>query len=257
MSFWRRHTNFNSDYSPNSVYRGGSSPTHMLQARFQQAPITFLIAAINLLVYVANFLYEPLTNYLVIIPALTPSEPYTLITSAFAHAGIYHLIFNMMALISIGLTLEPVFGQIKYLIIYLISLLGANLTIMGISLLSAKNYGFSNLLSGTVGASGAIFGLFGACLAVLLLERLDVTQMVILLVINAALPLLMPGISWEGHLGGFIFGLFSGLLVWKLRWRPRQKQYSWIYLSIFLGLEILFLCLEVIAIKNLLTGLVA
>ena len=124
-----------------------------------------------------------------------------IITSGFLHAGILHLVFNMYALYVIGPQLESFFGKVKYLIIYLGSIVFGNL----LSLLFIQG----NYIS--CGASGAIFGLLGALLYFgyhyrVYLSDVIKSQIMPLIVINLLIGVFVSGINIIAHVGGLIGG---------------------------------------------------
>lgn len=151
--------------------------------------------------------------------AVANGEWWRLITSGFLHAGVLHLAFNMFALYSLGGFLERVVGPVRFALIYVASLLGGSL---GIVLLAGPR-------SLTVGASGAIFGVFGA-FAVLQLSRgmspwANGIGSTILL--NLFITFAVPGISIGGHLGGLAAGAGVGALLLGInpsQARERQGQ---------------------------------
>lgn len=135
-------------------------------------------------------------------------EYYRLLTSAFFHASLLHLVCNMYSLYIIGTQLETVLGKIKFLGVYLIS------AIMS-SLLSGVING-GDIMS--VGASGAIFGLMGAMLYFgyhyrLYLGSVMVSQIVPIIIMNLFLGFMISGVDNFGHIGGLIGGLFAGMMV--------------------------------------------
>lgn len=122
---------------------------------------------------------------------------YRLITGGFLHAGLLHLGMNMFALWIIGQGLEPVIGRARFVLVYLVSLLGGS---AGVMLLSPN--------SPTIGASGAIFGMFGALLVLQLLRGVNPWQsgIVSLIAVNLLFTFAIPGISVGGHVGGLVTG---------------------------------------------------
>ena len=124
-------------------------------------------------------------------------EWWRLVTSAFIHASIIHLLFNMLMLWWFGSALEALLGRARYLGIYFVSVLGGAAG----ALLATQ----ANQL--TVGASGAVFGILGAGVV---LERRNVMVFgggaLTVVVLNLALTFLIPGISIGGHLGGLAAG---------------------------------------------------
>ena len=126
-------------------------------------------------------------------------EYWRLLTVALTHGGIMHLFFNMYALLILGNSLERAIGQKKFLAIFLISQIGASL---------ASIY-FSAFNVVSVGASGAIFGLFGALIVVSKRYGLDTKQTYVIIGINFAIGFIFPGIDWRAHLGGLIAGFIA------------------------------------------------
>jgi len=132
-------------------------------------------------------------------------EWYRLVTGGFLHAGVMHLAFNMFALYFLGKILEPSVGTVRFVMIYFACLLAGS---FGAILLSGSHVV-------TVGASGAVFGIFGAVFVIARGRGLtDMAREVgIILLINLALTFTISGISIGGHLGGVIGGAICGLLV--------------------------------------------
>lgn len=133
-------------------------------------------------------------------------EWWRVLTAAFFHASAVgaiptHLLFNMWALWVLGPSVERQVGSVPFALLYLGSAAAGGATL----LLLREN-------AVAVGASGAIFGLFGAWLAGALrnrhtfVGRASLNQLLLLLGINLALPFLIPGIAWEAHVGGLVAG---------------------------------------------------
>jgi membrane associated rhomboid family serine protease len=135
------------------------------------------------------------------------NEWYRLFTVALTHAGLLHLGFNMYALMILGNPLEAAFGKNKTLIIFFSSLLTGSL---------ASAY-FASSTSYSVGASGAIFGLFGAMVIVGNTIGADVRSIYVIIGINFAIGFVLGGVDWKAHLGGLIGGVISAQLVLKRR----------------------------------------
>ena len=126
-------------------------------------------------------------------------EWYRLITVALTHGGLLHLGFNMYALMVLGNPLEAAFGKRKFFIVFFVSLLFGSLT-------SAY---FALTPSASVGASGAIFGLFGAMVIVGKRIGADVRSIYIIIGINFVIGFVLGGIDWKAHLGGLVGGLIA------------------------------------------------
>jgi len=135
------------------------------------------------------------------------NEWYRLFTVALTHGGIFHLGFNMYSLMVLGNPLEAAFGKQKFLIVFFFSLLTGSLT-------SAY---FASLYSASVGASGAIFGLFGALAIVGKRIGADIRSIVVIIGINFAFGFAMGGVDWRAHLGGLIGGVVAAQLVMAKR----------------------------------------
>jgi membrane associated rhomboid family serine protease len=138
-------------------------------------------------------------------------QSWRLLTAAFLHAGLTHLLFNMWALYVLGIELERRIGGLPYAALYLASALSGGVA-----------YQLVGGSAPVVGASGAIFGLFGSWLVVAwrargsAAGRAGLSQMLTLLAVNLALPLFIPGIAWQAHLGGFAAGCLI-TAVWTVR----------------------------------------
>ena len=135
------------------------------------------------------------------------NEWYRLISIALVHAGLLHLGFNMYALMVLGNPLEAAFGARKILVIFFFSLLTGSLT-------SAY---FASATSYSVGASGAIFGLFGAMVIVGNKIGAEVRSIYVIIGINFAIGFILGGVDWKAHLGGLIGGLISARFVLNKR----------------------------------------
>ena len=121
---------------------------------------------------------------------------YRLITAAFLHAGVFHLAMNMFALAQLGPVLESALGRVRFLALYVLSALGG----------STLSYLVSDRGSVGVGASGAIFGLFGAYYIVVRKLGGETRSILTLLVINLVITFAVPIIDWRAHVGGLITG---------------------------------------------------
>jgi membrane associated rhomboid family serine protease len=133
-------------------------------------------------------------------PNVAHGQPYRLVTSGFLHYGFIHLGMNMYALYILGGSLERLMGRWRFATLYGVSLVAGS---AGALLLSPCSL--------TAGASGAIFGLFGAAL-VLERQRVIAAQGLMgIILINVIFTLAVPGISVGGHLGGFVGGALTAL----------------------------------------------
>lgn len=137
--------------------------------------------------------------------AVADGEWYRLLTGGFLHAGLLHLGFNMFALYILGRLLEPAIGTPRFVGLYFASLFAGALGALALS----------DQLAVTVGASGAVFGLFGAAFVIARGRGLDsiASELGLLLLINLALTFGISGISIGGHLGGLAGGLLCALVI--------------------------------------------
>jgi rhomboid protease GluP len=186
-----------------------------------RAPVTFALLAACVAVFAIGFLSPEAQRSLFLQgaqfnQAVAAGEWYRLFSAAFLHAGLMHILFNMYALYLFGPPLEREVGSLPFAALYVAS-----------ALAGAAAYFASGSPAPAVGASGAIFGLFGAWLAASLRNRHTIAgqaglrQLLVLLGINLALPLILPNIAWEAHLGGLAAG-FAIVTVWMSLATRRQ-----------------------------------
>lgn len=160
-------------------------------------------------------MYEPLVT--------EGHEYYRLITSLFLHFGIQHLLNNMVMLGALGYQLENEIGRIKFLLIYFISGIGGNLC----SLYWNVSHGEQVI---SAGASGAIFGLMGALLYIVAvnrgrLGRLSGRGMLIMVALSLYFGLTSSGVDNSAHIGGLIWGILITVLLYR-RKRMDHSQYG-------------------------------
>jgi membrane associated rhomboid family serine protease len=138
-------------------------------------------------------------------------EYYRLLTATFLHAGVVHLLLNMFALAALGPQLETALGRLRFAVLYLLSALGGSVT------------GFLLADQGqlSVGASGAIFGLFGAYYVVVRRLGGNTGSIVGLLAVNLVITFTLPFIDWRAHLGGLVTG---AVLAAVLAYAPRTDR---------------------------------
>ena len=180
------------------------------------APITFILIAINVLVFVAELLFPGLIyslRYGNVGSITEEGSLFRVFTSSFAHSDTQytHILFNMYSLFVLGTLLEPMLGKIRFLSLYAFSIFGGGL---GFLILSTQ-------FGSVVGASGAVFGLMGAYLVFLIVMKLNAGQMYIIIALNLVLGFL-PGIAWEAHVGGLVVGAAVGYVLVATRNRAKQ-----------------------------------
>lgn len=146
------------------------------------------------------------------LPGFADGAYWQVLTSGFTHVAVTHILFNMFALWVIGPQLELALGRTRFVALYLLSLLAGSAVVLW----AAPEYQL------TLGASGAIYGLFAALLIVARKVGADMRSLWALIAINVFLTFAIPNISWQGHLGGFIGGgVVAALLVYAPR-GPRR-----------------------------------
>jgi membrane associated rhomboid family serine protease len=178
-------------------------------------PVALTLMVINVVVHLAgmgsdNLQSEIMDRFAHYTRDVGDGEWWRLISATFLHSpvNLMHILFNMYALWIFGPVLERRFGSLSFASLYLAAGLGAG------ALFQALNAGTN---AGAVGASGAIFGLFGALLAASFRQRHTpagravFSQLALLLALNLALPFLISGIAWEAHLGGLAVGMLVAL----------------------------------------------
>ena len=164
-------------------------------------PVTKLLITVISGFYLARLIVPGLEEQLFLNKFLVfeNGEYWRLVTVALTHGGIAHLFFNMYALLVLGNTLEAAIGAKKFLALFAISQIGASF---------ASIY-FSNYYLISVGASGAIFGLFGGMIALSKRYGFESKATFVIVGINFTIGFIFPGIDWRAHLGGFITGLIA------------------------------------------------
>ena len=184
--------------------------------------ITKILIAVNVAVFIAVQARSSLLDDLVLIGRWPPApymptegvaegEWYRLVTSMFTHQEIWHIGFNMLGLWWLGGPLEAALGRARYLALYLVSgLAGGALTY----LLAAPT-------TASLGASGAIFGLFGATGALVRRLNADMRPVIALLVINLVFTFGWHNIAWQAHIGGLVAGAVIG---YAMLHAPRERR---------------------------------
>jgi len=191
--------------------------------KFQEYKITYTIIGINVIVYIFSALFsqdmidmklQTLVDMGALYGPLTvlKGEWWRLFTAMFLHGGMTHLLMNMFSLYLIGRGVEMYFDTKSYLIIYLFSGLLGGL---------ASLYMHPNSVG--IGASGAIFGVFGALAGFFLAHREKIAahskafmkDFAIVLGINLVLGLSIPSIDVSAHIGGLIIGVIGGFIISK------------------------------------------
>jgi membrane associated rhomboid family serine protease len=192
------------------VVRGAGANSALLSS----APATFVLIALNAAAFLAEIASgsggltingsSVVREFGLYGPLVAESEWYRLLTGGFLHASLIHIGFNMFALFFLGRILEPSIGTPRFVAVYFASLFGGA---FGALLLDP------NAL--TIGASGAIFGIFGATFVIARGRGFDAvaSSIGVVLLINLALSFGAANISLGGHLGGLAAGVLCGAAI--------------------------------------------
>lgn len=179
--------------------------------------LTYALIAINVMAFILQMSSGKLEKQLALwSPAVADGQLYRLVTSAFLHYGAAHLLLNMWALYIVGPPLEIWLGRLRFGALYALSGLGGSVLV----------YLLAPLNVATAGASGAIFGLFGATFVVSKRLALDVRWVGAVIAINLVFTFVVPAvssqlISWQGHVGGLVTG---GLVGAAYVYPPRERR---------------------------------
>ncbi|MFJ9313464.1 rhomboid family intramembrane serine protease [Pimelobacter simplex] len=144
------------------------------------------------------------------IPGLQEGAWWQLVTGSFVHVQPWHIGMNMLALWSLGPLVERLLGRVRYVVLYLLASAASALSV----------YWLGSEFSITVGASGAIFGLLGAALVAGWKSGADLSVFRTTIVL-AVIISVIPGVSWQGHLGGFVGGALAAAI---LAFAPRGQH---------------------------------
>ena len=237
-----------------------ASPTITARTLAHQPPlVTYALIAVNVAAFVAQLAAggslndattSSFTDRYITAPYLTltngffqtrvPGEWYRLFTGGFLHHDIIHIAVNMFVLWLLGPQLERALGHARFAALYFVSLVAGSLLVV---LVNAPS----------LGASGAIFGLLGAAAAYQRLNRINMWQsgLAMLIVLNLAISF-VPGISWAAHIGGLIGGAVTGWIMFDLE---RRGSPAWIALTIAAGLFVVLTGAGLLAMHHVyLTG---
>jgi rhomboid protease GluP len=167
---------------------------------------------------------SPLAPLVLNVRGLVRGEWWQLLTYALVHYGLLHLAMNGYAHLAIGPLVERMYGSARFLALYVLSALGGG---VAAALLSTEG-------ASTAGSSGALCGLIGGFAAFILLNRVhlqgDLYERCRRWLANTLLILVLfsflPGISWQGHLGGAVAGFISGVLLTYHRFGTAEQRWA-------------------------------
>ena len=191
--------------------------------KFPEAICTVLLIAVNIAAFlVLGFLGNTEDGYFMVMHGamyepmvVEQGEYYRIFTSMFLHFGIEHLMNNMVLLGALGWNLEPVVGKLKYLLIYFISGIGGNLFSLWWNVMQGEQ-------AVSAGASGAIFGLMGALLYVVIankgrLGNLSGKGMAFMVFLGLYFGFTSSGVDNTAHVGGLVCGFLVALILYRRR----------------------------------------
>lgn len=193
----------------------------MEHPRRRPAYINGVLIAVNILYFFwlelhgstenAAFMVEHGAMYVPLV--VREGEYYRLLTAVFMHFGISHLVNNMVILFVLGDNLERALGKVKYLVFYLICGVGANVFSMVVSIREYE-------LAVSAGASGAIFGVIGGLLYVVIrnrgrLEDLSTRQLALFVACSLYFGFTSTGIDNAAHVGGLVLGFLLAAIFYR------------------------------------------
>lgn len=202
--------------------------------------VSYAIIGLCAVVYLLQLVVPGFTGDIAFRPDLGRDEPWRFVTSAFAHSPsqFTHILFNMLALWVVGAQyLERLLGGVRYAAVYLVSAVGGSVCYLLLSSpptlaqLTAGDAG--SWYQSAVGASGAVFGLFGALLVLNRKLGLSSAGMWATIGINAVIGFVVPGIAWQAHLGGFLTGAACAAVIAAFN-QPKRRRYQWPGLALVL-----------------------
>jgi membrane associated rhomboid family serine protease len=190
--------------------------------------VSYAIIGICVLVYVLQTITPGLTRDIWFVPVLGESQPWRFLTSAFAHGSVTHILFNMLALWMVGAQyLERLLGAARYAAVYLVSAVGGSVAYLLMSSPPSNDFTTRSMwLTPAVGASGAVFGLFGALLVLNRHLGRSSAGMYATIGINAVIGFVVPNVAWQAHLGGLVTGAaLAAVIAWTTPHERRRWQW--------------------------------
>jgi membrane associated rhomboid family serine protease len=189
----------------------------MARLKSDQPRITVSLIMINLVIWLLQVIPgSSVTTALFYAPLLTVLEPWRMVTAGFVHSpdSVWHILINIYSIYIFGRVIEPMLGPSRFLVLYLISIFGGSAAVLWLS----------EPVVPVVGASGAFFGLMGAYLVMLRAIGDNSGLLVGLIAVNLAFGFIVPGISWQGHLGGLLAGMAVTAVYARTRYKSGLSQ---------------------------------
>jgi membrane associated rhomboid family serine protease len=189
----------------------------------------WVLIGVNVIIFITTLIDQQnvIFNRFALIPVILGQQPWTLLTYMFLHAGWYHIIFNMITLYFFGTFTIALVGETAFLTTYFVGGIVGGLVFYLFALIPSPLFQ-NSYYSGVVGASGAIYAL-GGFLVVMRPNIRVITFPIpipmplwVAILIGFVLISFIPGIAWQAHLGGLVYGLAVGFY---FRQRERKGRY--------------------------------
>ncbi len=199
--------------------------------KFKDLPLTYTLMAVSILLFLLTSINNVLADKIFVAGALhgysvvVKGEIYRLISSTFLHSGGMHIVMNMLSLYIVGKMVEKLFSKTAYLSLYFISAFFGAFTSI-----------YMHLDGVAVGASGAIFGLFGALAGFVFVHKntmgtqfkVFMKDFGIILLINLGIGFAFSSIDVSAHVGGLLAGIVGGFIIAK------NPKFVWGYMIVSL-----------------------
>lgn len=189
--------------------------------------VSYSILGLTLAVFALQWLTQgAVAQALAYYPPITAQEPWRMLTVALVHSerSLFHILFNMYSLFVLGPLIEGLIGRRRFLAVYVLSALGGSVAALWLAPQVA-----------VIGASGAIFGLLGAFFVIQRRMGGGNTQLFVIIAINLAIGFIVPGVSWQSHLGGLAVGAACALILLRTR-RADQQRRQWTLMAVLAGI---------------------
>jgi len=174
--------------------------------------VTYTLIGLNLAFFLIDFVTGgALYPWFAYRSDFTETQPWRMLTAAFMHASILHVLFNMFSLFIFGPAIEATVGRVRFIVLYLLAAFGGSVAVAVLAPSQA-----------VVGASGAIFGLLGAFFIIQRRLGGNNTQLLVLIGLNVLFGFIVPNVSWQAHLGGLVVGAAVAAIYHSTRRRNQR-----------------------------------
>jgi len=204
--------------------------------KYKEYPLTYTLMIISIVMFLSGLLSVSLDEYFYTngvfhgYSVVVKGEVHRLVTSTFLHSDEFHIVFNMLSLFIVGRVVENLFSKSAYLSLFFLT-----------AFFGAYTANFMDLGVHAVGASGGIFGLFGALAGYAYVHRYTMRDQFIafmknfgvILLLNLIIGLVFPSISIAAHVGGLVSGLIGGFII--------AKNPKYLLIFVIVSIALLFL----------------